>query len=231
MSKKKDSKKKDSRKKDSKKKKSKKDAVVEVDQFTELVSVMKGLTKEVAKLQKSNESLKAELSNLKNTLGEEDVAPKVITKVMEPQVLPPSKPTRKPTRKTTTTSTTRAKTSPKPKAAPAAKAPKPAKATTPERPASQEDLRFVQGLGAKIESLMIQEGIKTFADLARASQAKVKGVLEQSGPRFKNQDPKPLIEQAKLIKAENWEELEAYQAKLMEGRKKPGPKVGSRRKA
>ncbi|MEZ4991163.1 MAG: hypothetical protein R2824_12155 [Saprospiraceae bacterium] len=42
--------------------------------------------------------------------------------------------------------------------------------------------------------------------------------------------PKPLIDQAKLIKAENRVELEALQAKLMEGKKKPGPKAGSRRK-
>lgn len=98
------------------------------------------------------------------------------------------------------------------------------------RPEGPNDLKFVQGLGSKIQELLVLNNIRTFKELSKASQSRVKSVLEQAGPRFKNQDPKPLIEQAKLIKAEKWSELEALQAKLSEGRRKPGPKPGSTRK-
>lgn len=75
-----------------------------------------------------------------------------------------------------------------------------------------------------METLLNQKGISNFGDLAKASTATVKEVLQQSGPRFKNKDPQPLIDQAKLVKEEKWKELEKLQAKLMKGRAKPGPK-------
>jgi predicted flap endonuclease-1-like 5' DNA nuclease len=195
------------------------------------------MAKSIAKLEKANKSLKAEVKKLKKKSA------KVVTRAMEPKVLPPAKPKAKPTTRTYRKSTpkksiaavaagVKVKPGPKPKAKPG---PKPRtriarKPAAPGRPASPEDLKFIQGLGAKIESLLNEKGIKTFADLAKSSQANVKAVLEQAGPRFKNQPPKPLIEQAKLVKAEKWSELETLQAKLMEGKGKPGPKAGSTRK-
>jgi predicted flap endonuclease-1-like 5' DNA nuclease len=154
---------------------------------------------------------------------------------MEPQVLPPAKPSVKRARKSTTaktrSTTPKAKPGPKPAARGRKPGPKagtrrtPRKPAAPARPANAEDLKFIQGLGAKIESLLNAQGVKSFSDLAKASQTSVKGVLEQAGPRFKNQDPKPLIDQAKLVKDEKWTDLEKLQAELMKGKKKPGPKA------
>lgn len=95
---------------------------------------------------------------------------------------------------------------------------------TLNRPEGADDLKQIIGLGAKIESLMYEAGITTYAKLAGSTQKVIKGVLEKCGPRFKNQNPLPLISQAKLIKAGKIKELELYQAELMKGKSKPGPK-------
>lgn len=239
--------KKDSKKKKGKKKKKSKDAKsAELVLLKELTETVQGMAEELEALKEINKSLKSDLKKIKKkNKKKKSEAPVVVTTVMEPQVLPPEKPKAKRQRKVT-----RAKTGPaaaKSKAAPAEKKPAEAKAkpagsrrgrrpgpkkrqtaakpaTGPARPGGPEDLRFIQGLGARIQELLNEKGVKSFVDLAKASQASVKAVLEQAGPRFKNQDPKPLIEQAKLVKAEKWSELESLQAELMKGKKKPGPK-------
>lgn len=236
--------KKDSKKKDSKKKKKKKEKQSkELALLKELSGTMQSMADELEAIKASNKSLKKELKKLQKKKKKEK-EPEVITSVMEPQVLPPEKTKVRRTRKTSTakSKTTAAPKSAAPSEAKAKPGPKPArrgrkpgpkpgtrrraaKPATPGRPAGPEDLKFIQGLGAKIETLLNEQGVKTFNDLAKASQASVKGVLENAGPRFKNQDPKPLIEQAKLVKGEKWTELESLQAELMKGKKKPGPKA------
>lgn len=246
-------------KSEKKKKKSKQKKVEspELSQLKALTDQVKGMASELEKLQEVNKSLKADIKNLKKKdKKKKGKKPEVVTTVMEPQVLPPTKTKTKRTRKATapkvaaksksTSDNTvgKAKPGPKTKGKPGPKPKanrgrKPSVATgttkttrkpaTAGRPSGSEDLKFIQGLGAKIETLLNQQGVKTFADLAKASQASVKGVLEKAGPRFKNQDPKPLIDQAKLVKAEKWSDLESLQADLMKGKKKPGPKTGGKK--
>lgn len=97
-------------------------------------------------------------------------------------------------------------------------------------PESSDQLTFIHGLGSRIQELLNERGIKSFAQLANANESKIRSVLRDAGPRFKNQDPKQLITQAKLIKKQRWGELQAYWAELNEGREKPGPKSGSQNK-
>ena len=61
-----------------------------------------------------------------------------------------------------------------------AKVKKEVKATT------KDDLKLIKGIGPKLEQLFNENGIETFAQLAKASEAKIKSILEKAGPVFKN---------------------------------------------
>ncbi len=85
-----------------------------------------------------------------------------------------------------------------------------------------ENLQIVEGIGPKIEELLKAAGIKTWADLAGASQDKIKAVLEEAGPRYRIHDPKSWSEQAKLANESKWPELIQYQKFLDAGREDRG---------
>ncbi|MEZ5056383.1 MAG: hypothetical protein R2879_05030 [Saprospiraceae bacterium] len=113
------------------------------------------------------------------------------------------------------------------KAAPKAEAPKnePVKAAAPkaEAPApaaegEKDNLKKVEGIGPKIESLLNEEGILTFAQLAETDVEKIKEVLEAAGSRYKMHDPTTWPHQAGLAAAGNWDELEKLQDELKGGK-------------
>jgi large subunit ribosomal protein L27 len=83
---------------------------------------------------------------------------------------------------------------------------------------NQDDLKIVEGIGPKIEGLLNDAGINTWADLANAPLDKVQAILDEAGPRYRMHDPATWAKQAKMAAEEQWEELEAYQAKLDGGR-------------
>lgn len=82
----------------------------------------------------------------------------------------------------------------------------------------QDDLKIVEGIGPKIESLLNDAGITTWADLANAPLDKVQAILDEAGPRYRMHDPATWAKQAQMAADAQWEELEAYQAKLDGGR-------------
>ena len=110
------------------------------------------------------------------------------------------------------------KETPKKKAKPAAKG----KTTKIELPSGKkikpDDLKVVEGIGPKIEGLLNDAGINTWADLAGADQEKVQGILDEAGPRYRMHDPGTWANQAKLCAEEKWAELEEYQDKLKGGK-------------
>jgi large subunit ribosomal protein L27 len=77
---------------------------------------------------------------------------------------------------------------------------------------------MVEGIGPKIEGLLHDAGIKTWADLANAELDKVQAVLDEAGPRYRMHSPATWAKQAKLAHEGKWEELEAYQDHLDGGR-------------
>ncbi len=95
------------------------------------------------------------------------------------------------------------------KKAPAAKATKPAK----------DDLKKIEGVGPKIETLLNEASILTFADLSKAKAKVLKDVLTAAGPRFKMHDPATWAKQAKLAAANKWDELAKLQDELKGGKK------------
>lgn len=63
----------------------------------------------------------------------------------------------------------------------------------------KDNLRLIEGIGPKIEKLLNEEGIESFADLARANRATLDKMLEKAGPRFQMHDSATWSEQAKEL--------------------------------
>lgn len=85
-------------------------------------------------------------------------------------------------------------------------------------PASTEpdDLRKLEGIGPKVQSVLNEAGIATFAQLADAAVDKLQEVLDAAGYQYMNPGSWP--EQAKLAAAGEWEALEKLQDELQGGR-------------
>lgn len=118
----------------------------------------------------------------------------------------------------------KAKKAPAPKATAAkAKAPAPkaaAKAPAAKKPAAKGDkLTTIEGIGPKIEGLLNEDGISSFADLADAKVEKLAAVLEKAGPRFKMHTPDTWPQQAALARDGKMDELKKLQDELDGGKK------------
>ena len=105
------------------------------------------------------------------------------------------------------------------KAAPKAKAAKVAKIELPSgKKIKQDDLKMIEGIGPKIEGLLNDGGIKTWADLANAPTEKVQAILDEAGSRYRMHSPITWAKQAKLADDAKWQELEDLQDRLIGGR-------------
>lgn len=76
------------------------------------------------------------------------------------------------------------------------------------------DLKIVEGVGPKIESLLKKAGIKTLGDLAKASKTKLKKILENAGARYGLADPTHWAKQASLANAGKHAELKKLQDRI-----------------
>ena len=86
-----------------------------------------------------------------------------------------------------------------------------------EAPAKPDDLKIVEGIGPKIEGILHDAGIKTFAELAATSVAQLEKIVrEDAGIRIAFPDTWP--EQARLAAAGEWDTLETLQDELKGGR-------------
>ncbi len=110
-----------------------------------------------------------------------------------------------------------------PEKAPAAKkaaAPEKAAAPKTEKGPKLNDLKIVEGVGPKIETLLKEGGISTWAELAAASEGRLKEILDAAGPRYQIHDPSSWPAQAKFAAEGKWDELKEYQKMLTGGRDK-----------
>lgn len=81
-----------------------------------------------------------------------------------------------------------------------------------------EDLQIIEGIGAKIEQLLKDAGIRTWSELANASVERLQEILTAAGGSFRLADPGTWAHQAKLASEGKWGELTAYQDFLDAGR-------------
>ncbi len=100
-----------------------------------------------------------------------------------------------------------------------AKASASAKITLPSgKKVKADDLKLVEGVGPKIEGLLHDAGIKTWADLAGTDTDRLKAILDEAGSQYNMHDPSTWAKQAQLAHDGNWEELETYQEHLKGGK-------------
>ena len=86
----------------------------------------------------------------------------------------------------------------KAKTAPKAKTKTKVETSAPKSIIEKDDLKIIQGIGPKIESLINEAGITTFDRLATTDVKELKEILENAGPRFKALNPTTWKEQAEL---------------------------------
>ena len=63
----------------------------------------------------------------------------------------------------------------------------------------KDDLQQLQGVGPKIETLLNEAGITSFAKLAATPTKELREILKKAGPRYKSLDPTPWQKQAKNL--------------------------------
>jgi len=80
-----------------------------------------------------------------------------------------------------------------------------------------DDLKRIEGIGPKISQVLREAGIRTYSDLAAASPAALKDILQEA--RIRLADPETWPEQGKLAAAGDWEALKALQGELKGGRR------------
>jgi len=110
-------------------------------------------------------------------------------------------------------------------AAPKASKPKPAKkaAPAPKAPAAKasgapEKLTLIEGIGPKIQGLLNEAGITTWAALAATSVDKIKEILAAAGSRYAAHDPGTWPAQADLAAKGEMDKLKAWQDELDGGK-------------
>jgi predicted flap endonuclease-1-like 5' DNA nuclease len=81
-----------------------------------------------------------------------------------------------------------------------------------------DNLQVIEGIGPKIEEILVLEGIHTFEQLAETSVIRIAGILKKAGPRFQLHDPSSWPRQAILARQEKWAELHAMQEALISGK-------------
>ncbi len=109
------------------------------------------------------------------------------------------------------------------KAAPVAKNKKetaPAKKAKPKKAKKikQDDLKIIEGIGPKIESLLKEGGLETWAKVATATPEQIREILLAAGPRYKMHNPTTWPQQAKLADEGKFDELKAWQDELDGGK-------------
>ena len=85
-------------------------------------------------------------------------------------------------------------------------------------PIAVDDLKVVDGIGPKIESLCHGIGIVTWFDLSTTEVSLLRTMLADAGSRFRVHDPSTWPEQAALLAAGRWADFKALTDGLRGGR-------------
>jgi len=84
-----------------------------------------------------------------------------------------------------------------------------------------DNFQIIEGIGPKVNSVLINAGYKTWSDLAAADSNDIRKHLDDAGKRFGLCDPTTWPHQAGLAANGNWEELIRYQ-KFTDGGRETG---------
>lgn len=81
-----------------------------------------------------------------------------------------------------------------------------------------DDLTKIEGIGPKVQGLLNEAGIKTFAELAAKTPEELDAILDAAGSIYKAMDETSWPRQAALAADGKWEELDKLQDELVGGR-------------
>ena len=84
-----------------------------------------------------------------------------------------------------------------------------------------DDLTIIEGIGPKIEELLNQHNIYTFAQLADAEVSDLETIIRGAGSRFQTANPETWPRQARLAANRDWTRLDALKAQLQGGVRRP----------
>jgi len=84
--------------------------------------------------------------------------------------------------------------------------------------AEPDDLTKIEGIGPKVQQLLNQAGITTFAELANRTPAQLDEILDAAGSIYKAMDESSWPKQAALAADGKCEELQKLQDELVGGR-------------
>ncbi len=76
---------------------------------------------------------------------------------------------------------------------------------------SETDFTAIEGIGPKINELIHNDGIHTFAELADTSVERIQDILNRAGPRFALAVPTSWPEQSNMAANNRWQELKIWQ--------------------
>lgn len=79
-----------------------------------------------------------------------------------------------------------------------------------------DDLKVIEGIGPKIAEILVENGIRTFDQLAAMDEGVLKYILVENKIHIAN--PATWMQQAKLAAEGKWDELDALQQTLTAGR-------------
>jgi len=82
------------------------------------------------------------------------------------------------------------------------------------RTVKADNLKLIEGVGPKLETILLKNGIITFNDLAKTKVATLRAILEKAGPRYNVHNPSTWAKQARFAAKGNMVELKKYQATL-----------------
>ena len=77
--------------------------------------------------------------------------------------------------------------------------------------AKGDDLKKIEGIGPKIEELLHNADIKSFADLAAADVSTLKEILNNAGSRYQMHDPSSWPMQSDMAAKGEWDKLKEWQ--------------------
>ena len=83
-----------------------------------------------------------------------------------------------------------------------------------------DDLTVIEGIGPKINDLFKAAGLKTFAQVSKASVPQMRAILDKGGSRYRIANPGTWAQQAALANGNKWAELKKLQGALSAGLKK-----------
>lgn len=83
---------------------------------------------------------------------------------------------------------------------------------------NENDLKIVEGIGPKIETLLNAAGINTWQELSEASTEKLQAVLDAGGENYAMHNPSTWAKQALLAYEGKWEDLKDLQENILGGK-------------